>query len=82
MDRVPAWAKYARQNTQNLLYEAVFWNPPEPYEWKSKRPSALKSLRIYEAHVGMSSEEGRVASYKEFADNVIPRIKDGGYNCI
>lgn len=53
MDRVPAWAKYARQNTQNLLYEAVFWNPPEPYEWKSKRPSALKSLRIYEAHVGM-----------------------------
>ena len=30
----------------------------------------------------MSSEEGKVATYREFADNVLPRIKDCGYNCI
>jgi 1,4-alpha-glucan branching enzyme len=25
---------------------------------------------------------GKVSSYREFADNVIPRIKEVGYNCI
>lgn len=34
-DRVPAWTKFARQNPQNLLFEAVFWNPKEKYVWKS-----------------------------------------------
>lgn len=31
VDRVPTWAKYARQNSHNLLYEAVLWNPEEKY---------------------------------------------------
>lgn len=30
----------------------------------------------------MSSSEAKIASYTEFADNVIPRIKELGYNCI
>jgi len=38
-------------------------------------------LRIYESHVGMSGEEGRVATYREFAANVLPRAKALGYNC-
>jgi 1,4-alpha-glucan branching enzyme len=39
-------------------------------------------LRIYEAHVGISSHEAKVASYKHFADEVLPRIADNGYNAI
>jgi 1,4-alpha-glucan branching enzyme len=57
---VPAWAKYSRQNPQNNLYEAVFWNPEETYEWKSSRPNNTPSdstIRIYEAHVGMVSKQ-------------------------
>ena len=34
--------------------------------WKHKRPGRPDSLRIYEAHVGMSSEEEKVASYTHF----------------
>lgn len=30
----------------------------------------------------MSSEHGRVAQYREFADNVLPHIKECGYNCV
>jgi 1,4-alpha-glucan branching enzyme len=30
----------------------------------------------------MSSVEGKVSSYREFADNILPKIKDVGYNCI
>jgi 1,4-alpha-glucan branching enzyme len=39
-------------------------------------------LRIYEAHVGISGSEGRINTYKDFADNVIPRIAKQGYNTI
>ena len=34
-----------------------------------------RSLRLYECHVGMSGEQPRVASYSEFADQVLPRVK-------
>jgi len=30
--------------------------------------------RIYECHVGISSEEGKVNSYRDFTQNVLPRI--------
>lgn len=40
-----------------------------------KRPA---SLRIYESHVGIATAEPKVGSYKEFIENVIPRIKKLG----
>jgi 1,4-alpha-glucan branching enzyme len=43
---------------------------------------AAPGLRIYEAHVGMSGEEERVSSYRQFADMVLPRIHGLGYNCV
>ena len=39
-------------------------------------------MKIYEAHVGMSSTDERVSSYDEFRMYVLPRIKENGYNCI
>ena len=39
-------------------------------------------LLIYEAHVGMASEEEKVATYAEFRDNMLPRIKAAGYNTV
>ena len=35
----------------------------------------VASPKIYEAHVGMSSKEPKVATYLDFAETVIPRIK-------
>ena len=40
------------------------------------------NLFIYEAHVGMATEEYRPGSYREFADNVLPRVKALGYNTV
>jgi 1,4-alpha-glucan branching enzyme len=37
---------------------------------------------IYEAHPGMALEKEAVASYREFADHVLPRIESAGYNSI
>eukprot|EP00913_Durusdinium_trenchii_P010814 g10143.t1 len=49
--------------------------------FKAKAPT-VQSLRIYEAHVGMSSVEPKCNSYLEFARDVLPRIKEAGYNCV
>ena len=75
-DRNPAWAHYCVQDPGTLLFNACFWNPPadEKFEFKHPRPKTPPDLRIYECHVGMSSEEHKVASYTYFADNVLPRI--------
>ena len=34
-----------------------------------------RALRIYECHVGMSSQEPKVNSYLEFKEEVLPRIR-------
>ncbi|OQE32955.1 hypothetical protein PENFLA_c001G10184 [Penicillium flavigenum] len=83
--RIPAWIKRVVQDlTVSPAYDAVFWNPPvdEVYKFQHARPKKPESLRIYEAHVGISSPETRVATYKEFTKNMLPRIKYLGYNAI
>jgi 1,4-alpha-glucan branching enzyme len=49
-------------------YDGIHWDPPpsERHRWVHSRPPRPQSLRIYEAHVGMSSEEDKVASYTYF----------------
>ncbi|KAK4100988.1 glycoside hydrolase family 13 protein [Parathielavia hyrcaniae] len=85
VDRLPAWIKYVTQDLSvSPAYDARFWNPPAAarYSFKHGRPKKPASLRIYEAHVGISSPELRVTTYKEFTKTMLPRIKALGYNAI
>ncbi|KAM5382805.1 hypothetical protein ACJZ2D_002196 [Fusarium nematophilum] len=85
VDRLPAWIKYVTQDLSvSPAYDARFWNPPpsETYKFKNVRPKKPASARVYEAHVGISSPEQRVATYKEFTKTMLPRIKALGYNVI
>lgn len=85
LDRLPAWIKYVTQDLSvSPAYDARFWNPPaaERYTFKHSRPQKPKSARVYEAHVGISSPEQRVTTYKEFTKSMLPRIKYLGYNVI
>lgn len=50
--------------------------------FRQRRPQKPKSLRIYECHVGIATEELGVGTYRNFADNIIPRIVKQGYNAI
>ena len=83
-DRNPIWIEYLYQNTQSLIFDGVFWNPEQKYEWKypKKHLPRPRSLRIYEAHVGMSSFYPKVTTYKDFAENILPRIKKLGYTAV
>ena len=86
VDRIPAWIKYATVDPTRFAapYDGVHWDPPpsERYEFKYSRPPKPAAPRIYEAHVGMSSSEPRINSYREFADDVLPRIRENNYNTV
>ncbi|KAF2154612.1 glycoside hydrolase family 13 protein [Myriangium duriaei CBS 260.36] len=84
-ERLPAWITRVTQDLSvSPVYDARFWNPPKEqrYVFKNARPPKPASARIYEAHVGISSPEPKVATYKEFTQNTLPRIKNLGYNVI
>ncbi|KAG8377283.1 hypothetical protein BUALT_Bualt08G0013200 [Buddleja alternifolia] len=86
VERIPAWIKYATQDPTRFAapYDGVYWDPPlsERYQFKYPRPPKPEAPRIYEAHVGMSGSEPRVNTYREFADDVLPRIRANNYNTI
>lgn len=85
IERLPAWIKRVTQDlTVSPVYEGRFWNPPtsEKYVFKHRQLSKPTNIRIYEAHVGISTSEPRVGIYTEFTKNTLPRIKDLGYNVI
>ncbi len=81
-ERIPSYATYTRQDVVSHAFDAVVWQPTEPYIWKNKAPLEPKVPLIYEAHVGMSSEKPHVASYRHFTKNILPRIKRLGYNTV
>ncbi|MBO6081930.1 MAG: alpha amylase C-terminal domain-containing protein [Bacteroidales bacterium] len=80
-ERLPAYCTRAVQDPDTKTFCAQVWDPA-PYAWKHKRPAAVKHPLIYECHIGMSSEEEKVASFTEFKDKVLPHIAKLGYDTI
>ena len=83
-DRFPAYVNRVVQDPTTKRFAAQVWDPPEPYQWKIPRFRRDKDQAplIYEAHIGMGTQEEKVGSYLEFRDNVLPRIHKLGYNTI
>lgn len=84
-DRIPAYAKYVTQDEKTYDFTARLWNPEKPYKWTDKKydgSDAYKNPYIYECHVGMAQEKEGVGTYKEFADIILPKIHEQGYNAI
>ncbi len=81
-DRIPAYARRVVQDPVTDDFTAQVWLPPTPFEFQHKAPALTGGLRIYEAHVGMATEEGRVGTFDEFTENVLPRIAALGYNAV
>jgi 1,4-alpha-glucan branching enzyme len=82
-ERLPAWVRRVVQDDRTKIFSAQVWDPAESYIWKIKdfvrKPDP--SL-VYEAHIGMATEDFKVGSYNEFRLNVLPRIIKSGYNTI
>ncbi len=82
-DRIPAYARRVVQDDETKDFTAQLWCP-EPFNWDGDcfDIGSLRTLYIYECHVGMATEEERVGGYAEFAENVLPRIRREGYNTV
>ena len=78
---IPIYARRVTQdwNTQSWCCEVL---DDEPYDWQNNGFTSNEPPVIYEAHVGMSSEEGKISNFREFADNVLPHIAYTGYNTV
>jgi len=81
-DRIPAYIRRVIFHPHTHESAGLYWNPPEPYPWRHPRPALNGSPRIYEAHVGMATEQERIGTFREFADSVLPRIVRAGYNIV
>ncbi|CAA9994478.1 unnamed protein product [Nesidiocoris tenuis] len=84
VDRISPWATYVVKppKHEGLTYKQLMWHPSKKYIMREPRPEPPKALKIYECHVGIACAEGRVGTYKEFAENIVPRIKKLGYNAL
>lgn len=81
--RIPAWARYVVQDEKTNIFNAKVWAPEMSYEWKNPDfKASIDPPLIYEAHIGMAGEEERVHTFDEFRMEMLPRIKENGYNTI
>jgi len=82
-ERLPAWARRVVQDPRSKLFDAQVWVPDHGHEWKHENPDLRKKdPLIYEAHVGMATEEHKVGSYDEFRKKVLPHVHRAGYNTV
>ena len=80
-ERLPAYVTRVVQDPETKIFSAQVW-APEPYVWKSGKPGKRPNPLIYECHIGMSSEEEKVASFEDFRRDVLPRVKKLGYDTL
>ena len=81
-EHIPLYARRVVQDPKTVTWCAEVVDNWKTYPWTDQDFKGADSLYIYEAHVGMSQEEGKVGTYREFAKNVLPRIKKAGYNAV
>ena len=81
-DRIPAYIRRVVQDPKTGDWHGVYWNPPQPYQFRHPVPAIKGGLRVYEAHVGMACEEPRIGTFPEFTRDVLLRIAALGYNAV
>lgn len=82
LDRIPTYADYVVQEPGTINWTAMIHAPSKKFTWTDKGFAPQEKLFIYECHIGMAQEDGRIGTYLEFRDNILPRIRDLGYNAI
>ncbi|MBQ3710923.1 MAG: alpha amylase C-terminal domain-containing protein [Bacteroidales bacterium] len=81
-ERIPAYVTRVVQDDATKVFSAQVWDPAEPYKWQHKAPGKREHPFIYECHIGMSSEEEKVAGFEDFRTTVLPRVETLGYDTL
>ncbi|MDR1857246.1 MAG: alpha amylase C-terminal domain-containing protein [Desulfovibrio sp.] len=86
--RIPAFADWVEQDKANPNQWCARVHAPEhPHVFRNPRPPRRGFVRIYEAHVGMAQPSSahsadHFGTYRDFAANILPRIRDDGYTAV
>lgn len=78
---IPVYAKRVTQDWVDKSWCCEVMDEEE-FEWTDAKFENDEPPIIYEAHVGMSSEKYGISDYRSFADNILPHIKQTGYNTV
>ena len=81
-EHIPLYARRVVQDPKTITWCAEITDERKKFDWTDQNFKGEDSLYIYEAHVGMAQEEGRIGTYREFADKILPKIKEDGYNTL
>lgn len=81
-EHIPLYAKRVVQDKKTLVFSCEVVDDTKAFPWTDKKFKGEDVLYIYEAHIGMAQEDGKVSTYREFADVTLPLIKESGYNTI
>ena len=81
-EHIPLYARRVVQDPGTITWCAEVVDEGRQFPWTDGNFKGEDHLYIYEAHVGMAQEEGKVGSYYDFAEYVLPRVKKAGYNTI
>ena len=81
-EHIPLYARRVVQDPGTITWCAEVTDDRKEFPWTDSGFKGEDTLYIYEAHVGMAQEEGKVGSYYDFAEYVLPRVKKAGYNTI
>ena len=80
--RIPLYATRVVQDPVTYSWCAEIEDTAEKFPWTDRGFVPEKTPFIYECHIGMAQEKGAVGTYREFTENILPRIKELGYNTI
>jgi 1,4-alpha-glucan branching enzyme len=83
-ERIPVYIRRIVQDVSTRDFSGQLWFPKKKFKWEDTgfKIDQSRDMLIYECHVGMAQETPTVGTYLEFAQNVLPRIKNAGYNAI
>ena len=83
-DRIPLYIHKVIQDPSDRSFAGQVWEPEKPFPWTDGGYGRRKiaPLAIYEAHIGMATEDGCIGTYDEFTQNILPRIQKDGYNAV
>ncbi len=81
--RIPTYATRVVQDENTHLWcaevdDILF----DEFKWTDKNFKPCKTPYIYECHIGMAHEGYSVGTYEAFTRDILPKIKDLGYNTI
>ena len=69
---IPLYARRVVQEKDSVEWVCQVTDDRKIFHWTDRNFRREDSLFIYEAHVGMAQEEGKVGTYREFADWCCP----------